>query len=166
MKKLTPLLLFLTLWYPTLKAAPSENFGRELLGIHLNLPKEDVTKRLQEIGTFVRAERKLQEVWQVRDESFSHLIIGFSKDARLRFITAVARDDKEAKRLPYSKIGDLKTARQAGDVKIKNFNYEWELPATPERPQTQVNARGRNPEFVETISLKRIGSEPAEEEKK
>lgn len=41
------------------------------------------------------------------------------------------------------RIGNLKRARQAGDPKIKNFNYEWNLPAEKGAPATLVNARGR-----------------------
>ncbi len=33
----------------------------------------------------------------------------------MRFITAVAREDKEAKRLAYSSVGNVEQARQAGE---------------------------------------------------
>jgi len=137
---------------------------RAILGIHLDMPREAAQKRLQEIGKFVRDERKRQEVWEVRDKNFSHLIVGFDAKDRLRYVTAVAREDKEAIRMAYREVGDLKQARQAGDPKIKNFNYEWDLPAQNRDPQALASARGRDPEFIATYSLKRIGVSSAEKE--
>lgn len=129
---------------------------REILGIHLQLAKADVQKRLGEIGSFVRAERKSQEIWQIRDASFSHLIVGFGKDGKLRFVTAVAREDAEAKRVQYDEIGKLENARQAGDPRIKNFNYEWEVPSKQGGARILVSARGRDPTFLTTYSLKKV----------
>lgn len=121
--------------------ASAQEVQRQILGIHFKLAKEDVHKRLKEIGSFVRAERKSQEIWQVRDASFSHLIVGFGKDAKLRFVTAVSREDPEAKRVPYGQIGNVEKARQAGDPAINNFNYEWDLPSQDGHPHVLVNAR-------------------------
>lgn len=129
---------------------------RQILGIDFKLAKDDVHKRLNEIGSFVRAERKGQEIWQIRDPSFSHLIVSFGKDGMLRFVTAVAREDAGAKRVSYEEIGNLKKARQAGDPSIKNFNYEWDLPSQDGNPRTLINARGRDPAFLTTHSLKKV----------
>lgn len=130
---------------------------RDILGVHLEMTREDAAKRLDEIGTFERDERKQQAVWQVRDPSFSHVIIGMSKEGKLRYVTAVAREDDEAKRIAYSSIGDLEQARQAGDPAIKNFRFEWSLPARQDQPAAVAVALGRDPEFLSTYSLKRTG---------
>lgn len=135
---------------------------RDILGLHLEMTKEEAKRRLEEIGTFEREERKQQEIWQVRDPSFSHVIMGLSKEGKLRYVTAVAREDEEAKRVPYTAVGNIKTARQAGDPEIKNFSYEWDLPASNDQPATVVNARGRDPKFLSTYSLKRVGDAPQE----
>lgn len=140
--------------------ASAEEVQRQILGINFKLPKDDVHKRLNEIGSFVRAERKSQEIWQVRDPSFSHLIVAFGKDGALRFVTAVAREDTGAKRVPYGEIGNLDKARQAGDPGIKNFNYEWSLPSQDGSPRILVNARGRDPKFLATLSLKKVDEDP------
>lgn len=132
---------------------------RDILGIRLGMAKADAQKRLNEIGKFQRDERKRQDIWEVRDERFSHLIVGFDKEDKLRYVTATAREDKDAKRVGYEEIGRLKDARQAGDVSIKNFNYEWNLPAEKGDPETLVSARGRDPKFLSTYSLKRMGAE-------
>jgi hypothetical protein len=139
--------------------ASAQEVQREIRGIHLQLAREDVHKQLGEIGSLVRHERKGQEIWQVRDESFSHLIVAFGKNGKLRFVTAVAREDKEAKRVPYGEIGDLEKARQAGDPRLNNFNYEWDIPSSHLGPRALVNARGRDPTFLTTYSLKTIAGD-------
>ena len=138
----------------------AQELSREILGIDLSMTKDAAQKRLQEIGTFVRHEEKQQEVWQVRDESFSHLIVGFGKHDKMRYVSAVARNDKDAKRVGYAELGDLKKARQTGDPKINNWRYEWELPAEKGEPHTLVIAAGRDPKYLTTYSLKNLESEP------
>lgn len=134
----------------------AQEVRRELLGIHLAMSKEELRERLNQIATFVRHERKRQEIWKVRDESFSHVIVGFDKDEQLRFVTAVAREDDEAHRVGYGEVGDLKDARQAGDPLINNFNYEWDLQPNERHPRTLVIARGRDSNFLATYTLKKL----------
>lgn len=136
---------------------------RDIFGLHLQMSKGEVHKRLQELGRFVRDEPKQQEIWEVRDKSFSHLIVGFASNDTLRYVTAVAREDKEAKRVRYSGIGNLKAARQAGDPAINNFNYEWSLPTEKGDPEMLVIARGRDPDFLSTYSLRRVNGQDAGE---
>jgi len=146
--------LMLLAWVAT--GASAQEVQREILGIHLKLAKADVHKRLNELGSFVRNERKGQEIWRVQDSSFSHLIVAFGKDGKLRFVTAVAREDADAKRVRYDEIGNLAKARQAGDPSIKNFNYEWDVPSQNGNPRVLVIARGRDPTFLSTYSLKNM----------
>lgn len=130
---------------------------RQILGINLNMTENEAHARLKTIGTLERTEEKRQEVWKVRDPSFSHIIIGFGKDEKLRYVTAVAREDKKAKRVTYSAIGDLKEARQVGNPKVMMFDYRWALPAAKDEPEMLVIALGRDPKFLTTYSLKRLG---------
>lgn len=139
--------------------------ARDVLGIQLSMSREQVLKRLGEIGELVRHERKRQEVWTVRDETFSHVIVGFDQNEMIRYVTAVARADNEARRLPYSAAGDLEAAKQAGDVAIKNFNYQWEIPPRDGGPAMIVMARGRDPEYLDTLTLKRVDSDETEAKK-
>ena len=158
---LVPLVVLLS-HSAALRANPQEP-KRDILGLHLEMTKGEAKKRLAEIGSFEREERKQQEIWQVRDPSFSHVIIGMSKEGKLRFITAIARDDHDAKPVRYSSIGDLNQARQAGDPAINNFRFEWTLPPLNDQPEAIVVARGRDPEILRTYSLKRTGvSDPPE----
>ena len=137
---------------------------RQILGIQLGMTEEKVHQRLKELGTLVRKEEKRQEAWQIREPSFSHLIVGFNKDAKLRYVTAVAREDKDAKRLPYDRVGDLKKARQAGDPKVNNFNYQWDLPAAKDNPHMLLIAIGRDPKLLATYTLKSLELNPSGEE--
>ena len=144
----------------------AEEPKRDLLGVDVAMTQQDAEKQLKKIGAFERNERKQQQIWKVRDDRFSHLIIGADKEGKLRFVTAVARVDKGAKRVRYQTVGDLKAARQTGDPSIKNFSYEWSLPNQKGQPETLMIARGRDPEFLSTLSLKRIGdARPATDEK-
>lgn len=143
----------------------AQELPREILGINLKMTKEDAEKRLREIGAFVRDEAGWQEVWKIRDGSFSHLIIGSGKDGKLHYVTGVAREDKEAKRVAYDAIGNLKKARQGGDPAIKNFSYQWDLPAGEGYPHMLVIAAGRDPKFLTTYSLKNLDNASAKEEK-
>lgn len=158
MKKLILINLLLFIWEASAVEASAQHLQRQILGLHLNMTKEAAHKRLQEIGTVIRHEENRQEAWQVRHESFSHLLVGFDMEDKLRYVTAVAREDKEAKRVAYSDIGDLKKARQAGDPKINNFNYQWELPARDGNPRMVVIVAGRAPKLVTTYTLKSLES--------
>lgn len=154
------LLVILGLGNGALAQAPE----RQILGIQLGMTEEKVHERLKALGTLVRKEEKRQEVWQIRDASFSHLIVGFNKDEKLRYVTAVAREDKDAKRISYDHIADLKQARQAGDPKVNNFNYQWELPADKGNPHMVVIAIGRDPKLLATYTLKSLEDNPRAEE--
>jgi hypothetical protein len=87
MKKLVLSGVCLFLWAAVAVEASEKKLQRQILGVRLNMTKDEAHNRLQEIGTFVRDEKPRQEIWQVRDQSFSHLIIGFGKDDANRLET-------------------------------------------------------------------------------
>ena len=118
------------------------------------MDKDEVMRRLGEIGKFVRREEGEQEAWEIRDPEFSHVIVGFGREEKLRYITAVARTDKDARRVSYAKVGQLKDAKQVGDVRINNFQYQWTVPKKNKQPAIVVLAMGRDPEFLSTLTLK------------
>lgn len=134
-------------------AAAGNEPQRDIVGIKLSMSKEDAHRQLQKIGRLEREERKRQEVWEVSDPRFSHIIIGFDKEAQVRFVTAVARADGQ--RMSYKDIGNLKKARQIGNVAINNYHYIWVLAAHGKEPKGLVVARGRDPQFFTTYSIKR-----------
>jgi len=163
MRHLTHLVpcFLLVVFLPAAPAAGRE-MSRDILGLRLEMPKTEVQRRLQDIGRFVRDERKRQQVWEVRDPSFSHLVVGFDSKDLLRYVTAVAREDTKAKRVSYVEVGDVREARQAGDPAIKNFHYQWSLPAEKGDWEILIVVRGRDPEFLSTYSLKRSGGDVEE----
>jgi hypothetical protein len=148
------MLLLLTVGMSVAAAGRDNGPRRDIVGLRLDMTKEDAHSRLQKIGTLQREERKRQEVWEVRDPNFSHVIVGFDKQSRIRFVTAVAREGGE--RMRYADIASLKKARQEGDVSVNNYNYIWELAAHGKEPKGLVIARGRDPEYLSTYSIKRL----------
>ena len=106
---------------------------RDIIGLRLDMTKEAAHSRLQKIGTLQREESKRQEVWEVRDPYFSHVIVGFDAQSRIRFVTAVAREGGQ--RMRYTDVANLKRARQEGDASINNYTYVWELAARGKEPK-------------------------------
>jgi hypothetical protein len=147
---------------PTISLAGQPS--RQILGLRLNMTGKEAHARLKQIGSFVRPDALKQEVWKVHDPSYSNILLGFTKDDRLRYITAVARSDKEAKPVAYASIGNLKDAKNAGDSKMKLYNYQWHLSATKEEPETLVIAIGRDPARLSTYSLKRVSKDAGAED--
>ena len=164
MKTRSLLPLFLLLAVTVFGQTAEEKPARQILGLRLSMNEEQAHARLKEIGSFVRKEEKEQEVWKIKDASFSHILIGFAADRKLRYVTAVARKDKEAKPVTYESIGDLTKAKQAGDPKIKVYNYQRNLPAVKDEPETLLIVMGRDPEHLSTWSLKRLGAGAKAEE--
>jgi len=163
MRTLAPVSLLLLALASSFAVAAEPEARREILGLRLDMTKEEAEARLKQIGKFVRDEKKQQQIWEAKDKSYSHIIVGYEKTGPgLRYVTAVAREDKDAERMRYAEIGKVEAARQAGDPAIKNFNYEWSLPAVKGHPEMLVIARGRDPEFLSTYSLKRTGENKEE----
>jgi hypothetical protein len=146
------------------RGALAQTPDRQILAFRLGMTEEKVHERLKALGTLVRKEEKRQEAWQIHNPHFSHLIVGFNKEGKLRYVTVVAREDKDAKRIAYDQIGDLKKARQAGDPKVKNFNYQWDLPGDKDNPHMLVIVIGRDPKWLSTYSLKSLEANLSAEE--
>jgi hypothetical protein len=125
----------------------------EILRISLGMTRADVHARLQKIGHLEKEERKRQEVWGLKQNAyFSHLLIGFDSDFKVRYLTAVARPN--GRRMRYSDLADLKLAKQKR--LLQNFQYEWQVPARGNLPAYVVMARGTDPRYLTTYSLKSV----------
>ncbi len=159
MKKLVIFGLFTFLFTANIFASgalPPKEPAREILGLRIGMTKADAQVQLQKIGRLQREERKRQEVWEIRDPRFSHLIIQFEKGTQLvHFVTAVARADAQAEKMRYSDVGELKKARQKGDAAKKNYRYEWGLEAAGKDPKVQIVAWGRDPQYLQYYSIER-----------
>lgn len=49
----------------------------EIMGIALGMSRADARTRLQSMGTLEREAQKQQEVWVVKDQRISHLLVGY-----------------------------------------------------------------------------------------
>ena len=130
----------------------SDEPRREVLGLSLGMSKETARRRLQELGQLEREERKRQEVWKLRDPRFAHLLLGFDSQDKLRYVTALARAG--GSRVRYREMGDLKRARNDGAG--NNYYYTWELAAHADQPRGLAIARGTDPEYLSSYSLKKV----------
>lgn len=153
MRKLIALCFLLLVFAAGLGAAAASP-RRDLVGLRVGMTKEAARRHLHKIGTLQREERKRQEVWELRDEYFSHVIVGFDQQARVRFVTAVAREGA-GRRMRYGDVASLETARQEGDVSINNYHFVWELARRGREPRCLVEARGRDPQFLSTYTIKK-----------
>lgn len=89
----------------------------DLLGIRLGMPRDTVRATLADIAKLEREERRRQEVWTLANDSrYASLIIGYTPEWNVRFVTAVAKPDGAP--VHYEDVLDTATAdhRTAGNT--------------------------------------------------
>ncbi len=149
-----PLFILLCLTAPCL-AAP-KNLRSDVLGIRLGMKNTAVYERLNKIGRKERDERKRQEVWILNnDPRFSHVIFGFDPDMKIRYVTALARKDKDARRVRFAEIGDLKRAKEKQTLP-NNYQYIWNIASRRAEPKGIVVVRGTDAQYLASLSIKKI----------
>jgi hypothetical protein len=119
----------------------------DILGIRLDMPRDTVRTTLAATARLEREERRRQEVWTLtNDHRFASLIIGYTPEWNVRFVTAVAKPDGVA--VHYDEVLDVAAAdhRAAGTT----HTYTWKTGTAP----YSVIAIGPA-ERVEYLSLKR-----------
>src|ERR1041385_6351304 len=114
-----PLVLVISVLVSAAPARPRP----EILGISLDMKRDQALVRLKSIGTLEREARKLQEVWAVKDARISHLLVGYDADNRVRYVTAIARTD--GPRIRYHEIADPKSAQRSETP--GNHKFTWEI---------------------------------------
>jgi hypothetical protein len=127
----------------------------EILGIQLDMSQRDAHARLKKIGSLEREERKRQEVWLINDARFSHLLIGFDSESRVRYVTVIARTG--GRRVRYGDVANLMTAQRAANQ--GNYKFTWEVPSRNGQPAYLVIAHGHDPQYLESYSLKKLDQE-------
>ena len=156
MKKLLIGTLMSLFFAASITAMPPKELAREIFGVRIGMNGDEARTQLKKVGRLQREERKRQEVWEVRDPRFSHIIIQFEKGTQLvHFVTAVARADAQGQKMRYSDVGELKKARQRGEVAKKNYRYEWGLEASGKDPKVNIVAWGRDPQYLQYYSIER-----------
>ena len=153
MKRLTSLSLLLVI--SILVSAATARPRPEIMGISLEMSRDDARARLKSIGSLEKEDRKRQEVWAVKDSRISHLLVGYDADYRVRYVTAIARAD--GPKIRYQEIADLKSARRA--VVQGNHKFTWEIEARRGQFAYILIARGHDPQYLDSYSVKKADQE-------
>jgi len=150
--KLPALILWLSLLAMAASATTAAAPRSDVLGLRLEMSKEAVHQRLAKAGRLEREERGRQEVWTlVNDPQFASLFVGYDREYKVRYITAIARE--EGRRMRYREVAPLKDAR------VENANgvyrrYTWEFKPGAKRAGYFLIAEGRDPEYLKSFSIK------------
>ena len=103
-------------------------------------------------------ERKRQEVWAVNDARVSHLLVGYDTEYRVRYVTAIARAG--GPRIRYQDVVDVKHAQRSNNQ--GNYKFTLEVDARRDRFAYVTIAHGRDPQYLDSYSVKRV--DPNEKE--
>lgn len=133
-------------------AASAKEPPHDVLGVRPGMGEREVRRLLDRVGREVREERQKQKVWEVRDAHISHVIIRFSNDNVVRWVTAMARAEGEG-RLRYADLGDTRRAEHKTDG--RNHTYIWKVAARKGRPGFLVVAGGSDPQYLTSYRLTR-----------
>ena len=130
----------------------------EIMGISLGMSRADAHSRLQSLGKLEREIRKRQEVWAIKDARISHLLVGYDPDLRVRYVTAIARTD--GPRIRYEDVADLNIAQR--EQNQGNYKLTWQVAARSGHFAYWLIAHGRDPQFLESYSVKKIDQKEIE----
>jgi hypothetical protein len=127
----------------------------EIMGISLEMSREAAQARLKAIGQLEKEDRKRQEVWAIKDRRISHLLVGYDAEYRVRYVTAIARTD--GPRIRYAEVANLKTAQRLNNQ--GNYRFTWEVPARRGQFAYVMIAHGRDPQYLDSYSVKKVSEE-------
>lgn len=148
MKKALIMMLFAALmpaWAKSREPKP------EILGIRLGMNQAEAHSRLTKLGQF-KSEDEGQEVWTLwRDKRYQYLIVGFDRDRRVRYVTALALPGGQP--VDYKSIGDPASAEYCGTA--GNVRYIWKPKSHPQDLEYIVIVRGRESNRLTVYSVKR-----------
>ena len=153
MKKLLSVSLLLVIC--VLVSAAAARPRPEIMGISLDMKRDDAVARLKSIGSLEKEARKRQEVWAVKDARISHLLVGYDAEGRVRYVTAIARTD--GPRIRYQEVGELKSAQRS--VTPGNHKFTWEIEEHRGRSGFILIARGHDSQYLDSYSVKKKDQE-------
>ena len=130
----------------------------EIMGVSLDMKRDDAVARLKSIGSLERETRKRQEVWAVKDVRISHLLVGYDADNRVRYVTAIARTD--GPRIRYQEVADMKSAQRS--VTPGNHKFTWEIEERRGQSAFIIIARGHDAQYLDSYSVKKKDQEEEE----
>jgi hypothetical protein len=132
----------------------------EIMGVNIGMSRTDARARLQSIGTLERETRKRQEVWAIKDDRISYVLVGYDPDFRVRYVTALAGTD--GPRIRYNEVGDLKSAQR--EENQGNYKLTWLIAARSGHTEYVMIAHGHDPQYLESYSVKKVEQEDAEDD--
>ena len=155
--------ILLTLTQCSQKAA--SDLPKDILGIGIGMNKENTEQRLREIGKFMRNDGKRDQVWLLNDNpNFGYLAIGFDKNNRVNYVTAIAKP-RDGQPVFFKNVGDLNKAKL--EVAGPNHRYTWDVAADGSNAGYQVIAQGASTESLSLFTLHRPNNpEDKDEENK
>lgn len=130
----------------------------EIMGISLDMKRDDAVARLKSIGNLEKETGKRQEVWAVKDVRIAHLLVGYDADNRVRYVTAIARAD--GPRIRYQEVADMKSAQR--NVTPGNHKFTWEIEGRRGHSGYILIARGHDAQYLDTYSIKKNAQEEEE----
>jgi len=153
MKSLLSLSLLLVI--SVLVSAAAARPRPEIMGIGLDMKRDDAIARLKSIGSLEKEQRKRQEVWAIKDARISHLLVGYDADNRVRYVTAIARTD--GPRIRYQEVADLKSAQRS--IAPGNHKFTWEIEERRGKSAFILIARGHDAQYLDSYSVKKKDQE-------
>jgi len=147
--------LWLVLSISVLASAAPAKPRAEILGVSLDMSRDDARTRLKSIGSLEREGRKREEVWALKDPRISHLLVGYDADYRVRYVTAIARTD--GPRIRYQEVGNLKTAERTENQ--ANHKLTWEIERRRGQDAFIIIARGHDARYLDSYSVKKADQE-------
>ena len=91
-------------------------------------------------------------MWALRDPRISHLLVGYDEEFRVRYVTAIARQG--GPRIRYQEVADLKHAQRMQNQGAHKFT--WEVAARRGQFGYVMTARGRDPQYLDSYSVKKL----------
>jgi hypothetical protein len=124
MKKIALLAAAAALLMSCVTSAPVQNRApmSDIAGIRLDMPRDAVRSSLANNARLAREERRRHEIWTLNDDPrFASLIVGYTPEWNVRFVTAVARPDGVA--MHYEDVIELASAEHR--VAGQTHTYTW-----------------------------------------
>jgi hypothetical protein len=100
----------------------------DIEGVRLGMSRDEVRSSLAATARLEREERRRHEVWTLNgDARFASLIIGYTKEWTVRFVTAVAKPDGTA--VKYADVLDLAAAQHKAAGQTHTYTWVTGTPA-------------------------------------
>lgn len=142
--------------------ASAKAVPRTVLGVSPGMSEEDAHRVLRRVAEKQVDEgekeeeeegRGRDEIWTLkRDPHFAKVIVGLDARNRVRYVTALAKED--GRRMAYSDVAALRGARAEESGVFRR--YTWEVKPHGKSPGYLVIAQGRDRQYLMSLSIKGI----------